>query len=394
MDRAKELEEKFITIRRILHENPETAFEEVETSRLIERELRSCGIDCQPGGDKTGVVGVLNGAYPGKTAAVRADIDALPVQEQTGLPFASRRDGICHACGHDLHTAAVLAAARLLSERRDRLHGTVKFIFQPAEEQLAGARTILKSGCLEQPRVEAIFGLHTWPELSAGEIGVRKGAMMAGSDRFRIRIHAAGGHGAHPHKTADPVVAAAYLVTQLQTIVSREQKPTEPAVVTVGKLAAGTAANTIPTEAVLEGTMRTVSNEARRRIRDSIRRMATLTAQSLNTSADTEFTEGCPPLIPSEELTGLVEESAARLLGGEHVRELDSPSMGSEDFACYLQTVPGTFFRVGTGDERPESRLSLHSPRLVFNEQAILTGAVTLCGATCLYTGSEFGALL
>ncbi|MEA4894626.1 MAG: M20 family metallopeptidase [Oscillospiraceae bacterium] len=392
--RANELEEEFVAIRRAIHSQPETAFQEFETCKRIEKELQSYGIEIKLSGEETGVIGLLRGALPGKTVALRADIDALPLDERTGLSFASTREGICHACGHDIHAAAMLACARLLSEYRDFLCGTVKFIFQPAEERLQGAQTVIQNGGLKDPKVDAIFAAHTWPDMPAGYIGVRKGSMMAGADRFRITIRAAGGHAAHPHKTADPVVVAGYLITQLQTIVSRELNPTEPAVITVGKLTAGTTANIIPSEAVLEGTVRTVSPETRTHIRASIERMATLMTQSLNAEAETEYVVGCPPLITTDALVDIVAESASQLLGPEYVLPLESLSMGSEDFAYYLDEIPGAFFRLGTYDERANSKLALHNPKLLFNERAIVTGAVTMCGVVFLYTGSDFSALL
>lgn len=394
IQRAGELEPEFIAIRREIHQNPETAFQEFKTTELIKKELEHCKIDISNNGDQTGVVGCLSGKYPGKVVALRADIDALKLTEMTGLPFSSRNSGVCHACGHDIHTAALLACARLLSERRNDLHGTVKFIFQPAEESEGGAKSIISNGFLENPKVGAVFGAHTWPEISGGHIGVRKGPMLAGSDQFRISVHAKGGHAAHPHKTADPIVVAAYIITQLQTIVSREIMPVEPAVITVGKMTAGTASNIIPSVAVLEGTVRTIHNDTRARIQESIERIATMTAQSLNASAQVEYWHKYDPTISVDAMVDLVIESATRLLGKEKIIELPTTSMGGEDFSYYLEKIPGAYFRLGTTDGHPESELSLHNSRLVFSEKAIMTGAITMCGIVFLYTDSDFTTLL
>ena len=392
--RAGELEDEYVGIRRTLHQYPETAFEEFKTTELIRRELERYGIETSENGDRTGIIGLLRGGHPGKVVALRADIDALKLEEHTGLPFTSRHPGICHACGHDLHTSALLACARLLGERRKDIHGMVKFIFQPAEESVGGAIGMISNGCLENPHVDAIFGEHTWPELPAGHIGVRKGVMLAGSDRFRISVHAKGGHAAHPHKTPDPVVVAAYIITQMQTIVSREIKPVEPAVVTVGKMTAGTASNIIPSEAVLEGTVRTIHDDTRTHIQQSIERIATLTAQSLGASARVEYWRGYNPTVSVDAMVDLVTESASRLLGKDKVTELPTTSMGGEDFSYYLEKVPGAYFRLGTIYENPDSALALHSSSLLFGEKAIMTGAVTMCGIVFLYTGSDFSTLL
>lgn len=387
----KELEPEYIKIRRYLHQHPELSFEEKNTTEFIKKELAAYGIEVFNNGSCSGVIGVLKGAAPGKTIALRADIDALPVEENTGLEFASVNKGCCHACGHDLHMTTLLAAARLLSKYREKLNGTVKFFFQPAEEKLGGSETIIKNGFLDD--VDAVFGIHTWPDVPGGSIGIKKGPMMAGSDSFKITINAPGGHAAHPHKTPDPIAAAAYMITQLQTIVSRELNPLDSAVITVGKMTAGTAANIIPSEVVLEGSMRYLLPETRQKIHESIKRIAEGTALSLRVTAKTEIIPGCRPVIGTDELVSLVEESAGKLLGADKVAILPAASMGSEDFSAYLAQKPGAFFRIGTGDDRPETHLPLHNNRLLFSEKAIAAGAVTLCGVAFLFTGSDFSAL-
>lgn len=387
----QELEPEYIKIRRYLHQHPELSFQEENTTKFIKDELNKYGIEVYDNKGFTGAVGVLRGAMPGKTIALRADIDALPVKENTGLEFTSVNEGCCHACGHDLHMTSLLAAARLLSKYRQHLHGTVKFFFQPAEEKLGGSETIINNGFLDD--VDAVFGVHTWPDVPGGSIGIKYGPMMAGSDSFKITITAPGGHAAHPHKTPDPIAAAAYMITQLQTIVSRELNPLDSAVITVGKMTAGTAANIIPSEVVLEGSMRYLLPETRMQINESIKRIADGTALALRVHAGTEIIPGCGPVIGADNLVGMIETSAAKLLGNDKVSILPSASMGSEDFSFYLAKKPGAFFRIGTGMADPNSHLALHNGKLLFSEDAILAGAVTFCGIVFLFTGSDFSML-
>lgn len=387
----KELEPEYIKIRRYLHQHPELSYQEFNTTDFIKKELAGYGIETLGNGKYTGVIGILKGDLPGKTVALRCDIDALPVKENTGLEFASVNEGCCHACGHDLHMTTLLAAARLLSSYRQQLHGTVKFFFQPAEEKLGGSETIINNGFLDD--VDAIFGVHTWPDVPGGSIGIKKGPMMAGSDSFKIIITAPGGHAAHPHKTPDPIAAAAYMITQLQTIVARELNPLDSAVITVGKMTAGTAANIIPSEVVLEGSMRYLLPETRQKIHESIKRIADGTALSLRVHAETEIMPGCGPVIGTDELVDMIETSAGKLLGSDKISILPSASMGSEDFSFYLAKKPGAFFRIGTGTADPNSHLPLHNGKLLFSEDAILAGAVTFCGVVFLFTGSDFSVL-
>ncbi len=392
--RAYELQNDMFSLRREIHAFPELAFQEFKTTELIERSLKSYGIETFPNGDKTGVIGILKGAKPGRTIALRADIDALPVQEASGLPYASTREGLSHACGHDIHTAALLGAARLLSELKNEICGTIKFLFQPAEESTNGAKSMIANGALDNPRVDAIICAHTWPDIPGGSIGVRKGAMLAAADSFKININGKGGHAAHPHKCVDPIVVGAYIITQLQTVVSREVSPTDSAVVTVGKMIAGTASNIIPSQAIIEGTFRTVSKETRGHIKDSIARIAKLTAESLNAVAEVEFGMGVPPTICDPEIVDIASEAVIQLLGEDKLLPLAVPSMGAEDFAEYLEFVPGALLRLGTADERPESRFALHSPKVVFDEQSIVAGAIAFVGTVFKLTGSDFTKLL
>lgn len=390
-ERMKELEPYYIKIRRQIHSHPEIALEEFNTTALITRELKSYGIETFPNGNTTGVVGILKGGQPGKVIALRADIDALPLTEETGLEYASKTIGKCHACGHDIHTTTLLAAAKLLSERKEELHGTVKFIFQPAEEGQTGAKTIIANGFLDD--VDAIFGAHTWPEVPGGSIGVKYGSMMAGAARFNIDISVKGGHAAHPHKTPDSIVIAAYILLGLQSIVSRELKPVDSAVITVGKMDAGTAANIIPAKVRLEGTFRYLLPEVKEQVKEAITRIAIGTALAHKAKAEVEIIDNGSPVINNDELVSFVEKSAKILLGSKRCVELKQASMGSEDFAYYLEKKPGAFFRLGTMEDEDNYKLALHNNKLLFSEKAISSGAITECGIVYLFTDSDITKL-
>ena len=390
-ERMAELEPYFINLRRQIHAHPEIAMEEVNTTALIKSELEKYGIKTFSNGKTTGVVGVLSGGHPGKVIALRADIDALPLTEETGLEYASTVQGRCHACGHDIHTTTLLAAAKLLSERKSEIHGTVKFVFQPAEEGQMGAKSIIENGFLDD--VDAIFGAHTWPEVPGGSIGVKRGPMMAGAARFNIDISVRGGHAAHPHKTPDSIVVAAYILLGLQSIVSRELKPVDSAVITVGKMEAGTAANIIPAKVRLEGTFRYLLPEVKEQIKEAITRIAIGTAQAHKAEAKVEIIDNGAPVINNDDYVDIVEAAAETLLGAEHCVELSQASMGSEDFAYYLEQKPGAFFRLGTMENEESYKLALHNNKLLFSEKAIAAGAVTECGIVYLFTGLDINKL-
>ena len=367
-------------LRRKIHRHPELSMQEVNTTRLIQETLQSDGIPLiQDVTLPSGTAALLQGGQPGKTLLLRADIDALPVQENSGLPFASEYPGVCHSCGHDIHTSALLLCARVLSELREQLKGQVIFLFQPAEETGVGATAVLESGLLECYKPDLAIGAHCWPDLPGGTVGLRKGGFMASSDTFRIKVIGRGGHGAHPHKSVDPIVAACYLVGQLQSIVSRSVAPLDSAVVTIGKFTAGTAANIIPEEAVLEGTVRTVNPEAQALVEQRIRNIAAHCAAAMEARCEVEYQKGMPPLVCNDDAVDLLEKAASQQIGKERVCYLAQPSMGSEDFSRYLEQVPGAMFRIGTATDAPASRRPLHNAGILFDEQAIPTGASVMC---------------
>ncbi len=385
--------EEFIAWRRLIHSNPELGFKEFATTAFIMEKLKNWGIETRPNGDKTGVIGTLCGGTAGtKTVALRADIDALPVREKTGLEFASKNDGVCHACGHDIHTATLLGAAYMLSQfYRDRLAGTVRFIFQPAEETLGGSVSMIENGALDG--VDCILGAHTWPDVEGGCIGIRKGPAMGSNDSFRITIRGKGGHAAHPHRAIDPVVIGAHVVTQLQSIVSRRVAPVDSAVVTVGHMTAGKAFNVIPDECLLEGSVRSLTPVVRDNLEKWITSIAAHTAEGMDASAEVVYKRGVPPTVSVDEYVDAVSETVRELLGPDRLKELPTPSLGSEDFAYYLEKVPGAFFRLGTGDERPGSHIGLHNPCQLFSEKAIAAGVTTFVGAAYKLTGSDMNVL-
>jgi amidohydrolase len=363
---------EIIEFRHELHQHPETRFEEVWTSERIAKQLNAWGISHQTGLAKgTGIVASIEGK-PGKTIALRTDIDGLEVKEATGLPYASRIPNLMHACGHDGHMANLLGVARVLLEYHESLQGTVRLLFQPGEEQGGGARHMIADGALEG--VDAIFGLHGWPQLETGKIAVKSGALMASADFFRVHIEGKGCHGADPASGIDPVLVAAHLTTALQSIVSREMDPRKPAVLTVGHIDAGSTTNIIPDTALLEGTIRSFDGATDALLRESIERIAGNTAQAFRASARVTFGEKpYPALINDEAMTQLLVDSASKTIGDENVVILTEPSMVAEDFACYLEEVPGAFFFLGMANNTDEAYPPLHSPFYDFNDKALPT---------------------
>lgn len=392
VEKVKGHQDEFISWRRQIHSNPELGFKEFETTRFIKEKLESWGIETRSNGNATGVIGTLEGRKPGtKTIALRADIDCLPMTEKSGLEFASKNPGLCHACGHDLHVATLLGSAYMLSQYKNDLCGAVRFIFQPAEETLGGSLSMIENGALDG--VDCILGAHTWPDVDGGSIGVRKGAIMGASDSFRITVKGKGGHAAHPHRGIDPVVIGAYIVTELQTIVSRRVAPLDSAVITVGHLEAGKVFNVIPEECLLEGSVRSQDQNVRKHLAEWIEDIAVHTAAGMGATAEVDYRFGVPPTVNKDKLVDAISGVVTALLGPDKLVELAQPSMGSEDFAYYLDHVPGAFFRLGTGDDRPGTRSSLHNPEILFSEKAIPAGVVTFVGSVFKLTGSDMNVL-
>lgn len=342
-----------IAIRRDLHRHPETAFEENRTAAVITECLRGLGLDPRSCAS-TGVIADIAGANPGPTVALRADIDALPIHERTGLDYASTCDGKMHACGHDIHTTTLLGVAEQLLQRRSEISGRVRLLFQPAEEVMLGAKAMLAEGALDG--VDAIFGLHNHPGMAVGTAAFRVGPLFAAADRFRITIDGVGGHGAFPHLTADPLVAGAAVITALQTAVSRATDPLEPAVVSVCRLSGGTAFNVIPDRAEMEGTVRCYSPAVRAAMPNLLRTIVEQVAAAHRCRAGLEYEQVVPPVRNDAGATTLARSVAERVLGAGAVSD-STLTMAAEDFSLYQERVPGCFFWLGSASPH-----ALHNP--------------------------------
>ena len=357
-----------VALRRDLHQNPELAWAERRTAGRVAAFLEGSGLEVRAGVAGTGLVATARGAGA-RTVVLRADMDGLPIQEQSDAPYASRVPGVMHACGHDGHTAIGAAAARVLGARRPA--GTVRVLFQPAEEGEGGAQRVLAEGALEG--ADVILGIHLWNELPVGTIGVKAGPLMAAVDRLSIVVRGRGGHGGHPHRAADPVVAAAQVVLALQTLVSREVSPLDSAVLTVGAIHGGQAFNVIPDEVTLTGTVRTFDAALRRSIPERVRRIAGGVASALQCEAEVEVRPGNPPVVNDAAVAGLARRAAVRVVGEENVVEPE-PTMGGEDMAVYFERVPGCFVFVGSANPARGLDQPHHSPRFDFDEAALAIG--------------------
>jgi amidohydrolase len=367
--------------RAALHQEPELSGEETRTREKILQALGELGIPAQTYDDLHGVVGLLEAGRAGPVVALRADMDALPLTEATGLPFRSRRDGTMHACGHDVHMASVLGAALLLSHQPSALGGPVKLLFQPSEEEgtVGGALPMIERGCLERPHVDFVVGLHVDPGLPLGTVGWGIGPFMAAADYVRITVRGRGGHASTPHQGPDAILAAAEIVTGLQALASRVRDPVDPVVVSVGSVHGGTRHNILPEEVVLEGTVRTVRASTRDLIEHALKRRVRALASSLGARATIVYRRGYPPLVNPAEATTRVVRALEVELGRRALVEVREPLMGAEDFARYLDRVPGTFLRLGVGGPGPPA--SLHSATFAPDERAMVVGAATLAAA-------------
>ncbi len=373
-----------IELRRDFHQHPELAMEETWTAGIIAERLRASGLEVRTGVGHTGVVGVLRGGHPGKTLAIRADIDALPVQEENDLPFKSKIPGKMHACGHDGHIAIGLTVADILAQHRDNLSGNVTFLFQPAEERIGGAQPMIRDGALKNPDVDAVIALHLWSGLPVGKVGVRAGATFASADGFTITVRGRGGHGAMPHQAVDPVVVASQIVLALQSLVSREISPFNPAVVTVGSIHGGTAFNIIPDTVEMQGTYRTFDENDREFLTRRIPEVARNIATSLRASAEVHVERGCPPCVSEEGMAQLVARAAAEAVGEQNIHD-DQLTTGSDDMAFFLNAVPGCYFVVGTQNSATGCDAPHHSPRFKIDEDGLPVGVEVMVRAALEY---------
>lgn len=361
---GKKYSDYMVEMRRYFHENPEPSTEEYNTSAKIKNELDKMGIPYTSIAG-TGIIGTITGAKQGKTVALRADMDALQVNECTGLPFASKKEGLMHACGHDGHIASLLGAAKILNEIKDEIHGTVKLFFQPAEETAWGAKKMIEEGAIEG--VDGVFGIHLWADIELGKISVEAGARMASTDLFRIKVTGKGGHGSLPHQGVDAVVVGSAIVMNLQSIVSREISPLEPAVVSVGQIKSGSRFNVIAPDAFMDGTTRAFSAEVRGKFHSMIDRIAKNTAEAYRATAVTEYEYLVPVTINDESCSTIAEETVRETFGEEALTKFPKIT-GSEDFSYFSNEREGVLCFVGTGTENYYPH---HHPKFAVDERAL-----------------------
>ena len=377
LQRARDVQDYVVGMKRLIHSNPELGMQEFATTGLVKSELESMGVEVLSLGSGVGVLGIIRGQKEGKTvvSALRADMDALPVQETADVPDKSAVAGVMHACGHDCHTAMLLGAARLLVSMKDRFSGIVKLLFQPAEETLGGSRYMIEQGVLENPKVDCILALHGHPSYDVGEIALREGPYMASSDFFTVRITGTGGHSAYPHRMGcDPVLAASNSVMAIQSIITRQIDALDSVVISVCEIHGGTAKNVIPDRVEFSGSVRCQNMDVRNSMAKRISRVVSGVASVYRCSAELDYQYGVPPLSNSRRMTGLVRRSAEKIAGKDKVKEIPIPAMGSEDFSRYLEVVPeGVFARLGVREQgKPEPLF--HNGSFIFPEEALPFG--------------------
>ncbi|MCW8798152.1 MAG: M20 family metallopeptidase [Prosthecochloris sp.] len=376
--RADELYPVVRDIRRDIHRHPELSFQEFRTTALVRDYLENLGFEFAPRYLETGVVALLRSLNPSaqheRVVVLRADIDALPLQEENISDFCSGEAGCMHACGHDMHTAILLGTASLLSEFRHELPGDILFVFQPAEEKApGGAKPMIEAGLFRDYTPAMIFALHCFPHIRSGNVALREGSLMAAADELYITVHGEGGHASAPHKAADPILASAHIITALQHLVSRVSSPYEPAVLTISSISGGHATNVIPENVVMSGTMRIMNEELRSTFHHRLKKTVEQVADALGVSAELDIVHGYPVLVNDAAAFGLARDAAEEMLGASHVEESE-PLMTAEDFAWYLQECPGAFIQLGTGRNEDRKGDQLHSPYFDPDETALKTG--------------------
>ncbi len=390
VSQSKAILNEVISWRRELHRIPELGFELFKTSAFIQERLNELEIPYRVIAE-TGLVALIEGGKPGPTLAFRADMDALPIKEDTGLPFASD-NGNMHACGHDAHAAMLLGAAKILNSNRSNLKGKVKLIFQPGEEGYGGAQRMIEEGCLDDPEVEAIYGLHVgqiFPEVGLGQVGICPGTILAAATAFSVIVKGKSTHGALPHLGVDSIITAAEIITSLQKIVSREIDPLGTAVLTIGKIAGGEAINIVTPRVEFSGDFRTITEETRGYITDRVKEICTSVAIANRAEAEVEILGGYPPTVNHPALVKKVESVAGTILGNENVVSILKPNMGTEDMSLYLEKVPGAFFMLGTGNPEPGLNYPHHNSRFDLDESALWIGPALFTGLAVDYPGND-----
>ena len=379
--------EEMIGLRRMLHRIPEIAFREEKTSELVADRLEQFGLTVSKGIAKTGVIGLLTGFQEGKTIMIRADMDALPLQEQTDVDYVSQHEGQMHACGHDGHMAIALMVAKILSKNKDRVRGNVKFVFQPAEEGPGGARGMIDEGVLEDPHVDAAIGLHIWNYLPVGKVGTRVGPLMASMDSFRLTIKGKQAHGAIPQDGVDAIVVSGNVIGALQTVVSREVSPVNPCVVTIGTIQGGRAFNIIADRVEMEGTVRALDPDLHKTLPERMERIVHGVTSGMRGEYELEYNFLYPATINDEAMTQLIEKTAATVVGKQNVVRAEQ-TMGGEDMAFYLQKVPGCYFFLGSANKEKGLDAPHHNSRFNFDEGCLSIGVEIMVRAVLHYLGA------
>jgi len=371
--------ESLLTWRRHMHKFPELSWEEYETTAYIEQELRKIGITAIQKPLKTGLIALIEGKNSTKKCiALRADIDALPIQEANTCEYKSTKEGIMHACGHDVHSTCLLGAAKYLWEHRADFEGTIKLIFQPSEEkQPSGAEALIEAGALDNPIVSSIIGLHVTPELETGKLGFRKGKFMASADEIYITVHGKGGHAASPHLCIDPIIISANILVALQQLVSRYSNPTTPTVLSFGDIHGKGATNIIPEKVTLKGTLRTFDEAWREVLHSKINSISQNIAESFGGSCEVDIPKGLSYVNNDDNITEIIQNTASKILGKENVVEMPI-RMGAEDFSAYGHMVPSSFFRLGTGNTSKNITATVHNPKFDIDEAALAIGALSM----------------
>lgn len=383
-DLATKLAPRLIEIRRHIHSHPELSGQEYQTAAFVAGVLSSSGLQVQEGVGKTGVIGELQGTgESNRILAIRTDMDALPIQERTGLDFASRASGIMHACGHDVHTTVGLGTAMILSQLAEELPGKVRFLFQPAEEIAQGASWMVKDGAMSD--VTAILGIHVFPSIPGGSVGLRYGALTAAADDLEIIIIGESGHGARPHEAVDAIWIASQVITTLQQAISRTQNPLRPVVLSIGQINGGRAPNVIADKVELKGTVRSLHPETRANLPAWIENIVANVCNSYGAKYEVNYRQGVPSVQNDYMLTQLLQSSAEEAWGCERVQVLPEPSLGAEDFSVYLDYAPGSMFRLGVGFKERPTNYPLHHPQFEVDENAIITGVVTMAYAAAKF---------
>jgi len=376
---AESIKDELIKLRRDIHEHPELGFEEERTSKIIKDFLRTEGIEFYSVA-KTGVCGIIKGkSDSNKTIGVRADIDALPIIDKKKCSYKSKTTGRMHACGHDAHTAILLGTAKILNKNKHLFSGNVKLLFEPAEETTGGAPIMIREGVLENPRVDALIGLHVTEDVDCGKIRIKKDMVNAASNAFVIKIHGKGAHGAHPDNSIDPIVIASHLIISLQTIVSREVSPVNPSVITIGSIHGGTAENIIPEEVIIKGTIRTATKEDRIFVTERVKQVTNGICNTLRATADIVIEEGYPCLYNDSDMTDSVIESAKGVIGIDNIMEQLNPSMGVESFAYFANERPSAFYFLGTGNKIKKTDMPAHGSYFDIDEDSISIGVALQC---------------